>query len=929
MAASSPLKSLSLSAQNTKRPTTPSKISDMSLELSENQHTNGSSPANLEDTKMVAMTPQAVPESDDNNETTPKEANTPLISPIKSIQDSPLATPPQRPLLAGNVTSDCPTDSTETSPLEQGSPGDQPTSQKKPMSPKTIDDVDNTQLPENNEGMSTILPKEPSKDEEEDDIVADITLDVNDTINDISTFSEIPDVDLTRFANLRKSTAASASPAAQISSPSKRDQHSAAPTPSTTRRQLRLGQYESGVDRHAATDDEEDDGATPRCPRDASPSENLLNFTGQSHMFVAPPPPFHSRNGLRRSHSGRGGFPIKVNPSPTHRSQASLDRESSRVGASATTSPVKAGRTGRASMLASTALPTTNTPVASRRTSHLLDFDLEPLATPRSIPTITPRELESLRSDLSSQISSLSASLSGKEAEVLALKRAITDAEVRVGNTSEELRNERLLRETLAQEKHDWERRGQEMEAVLREIRQEIMVGEHERDKLRKQAEDAEKKTDEMEVRVVELRTRLDSAHRRATMSPHSSSTSPNKESGQVHDQPSTPLLSGRDNSALAGLDINEAVREATERVAKDLHGLYRSKHETKVAALKKSYEARWEKRVRHLESDLRHAREEITSLKQSSSNNEGVALNAEKAKTAVEELEHAEAEKKILLARLQGMESEIDSVRQESSGLRDQVEKERVEKGELVAQVDLFLALGDGDHTQQQQPQSPPQPQRQHQQQQQQQQQQPAPPTGRTPGAIDRHKAALRTGLKRNSTAMGPEPRMRSVSSDSVVNTDGVNGNAHHNAGLLSSPRNNLSKANGVGVKPTLSSHTRPTPHFSPSRPGVVGRRTTATAGATSSAASTTSAVVSSSSSSSSTTSSTSSSSAVSSLKPRPTSMLQQPGKFSGIPGPGFGAVRPGSGTAGVGIGSGSGGGILEGIARMGAGGTGVGAGR
>ena len=48
------------------------------------------------------------------------------------------------------------------------------------------------------------------------------------------------------------------------------------------------------------------------------------------------------------------------------------------------------------------------------------------------MPSITPRELESLKSNFLSEISSLKASLSGKEAEVQSLKTAVGDAEKRV-----------------------------------------------------------------------------------------------------------------------------------------------------------------------------------------------------------------------------------------------------------------------------------------------------------------------------------------------------------------------------------------------------------------------------------------------------------------------------------------------------------------
>ncbi|MCV5163677.1 hypothetical protein OFB65_25305, partial [Escherichia coli] len=65
--------------------------------------------------------------------------------------------------------------------------------------------------------------------------------------------------------------------------------------------------------------------------------------------------------------------------------------------------------------------------------SNILDFDIPPMPTPRSVPTITPRELETLKSGFLSEISSLKASLSGKEAEVTSLKTAVSDAEKRVG----------------------------------------------------------------------------------------------------------------------------------------------------------------------------------------------------------------------------------------------------------------------------------------------------------------------------------------------------------------------------------------------------------------------------------------------------------------------------------------------------------------
>ena len=71
---------------------------------------------------------------------------------------------------------------------------------------------------------------------------------------------------------------------------------------------------------------------------------------------------------------------------------------------------------------------------------------------------ITPRELETMKSEFQSQITSLKATLSGKEAEVASLKSSASDAERRVGEALEELREGRLRIEDLEAQKLDWEK---------------------------------------------------------------------------------------------------------------------------------------------------------------------------------------------------------------------------------------------------------------------------------------------------------------------------------------------------------------------------------------------------------------------------------------------------------------------------------------
>lgn len=146
---------------------------------------------------------------------------------------------------------------------------------------------------------------------------------------------------------------------------------------------------------------------------------------------------------------------------------------------------------------------------ASNRMSNLLDFDIPPAPTPRSMPSITPRELESLKSGFLSEISSLKASLSGREAEVQSLKTAVGDAEKRVGESLELVREERNLKEQLATEKEEWEKRSREMEAVLRNVKDEIVHGERERDDLEGRLEESERRRDAAEMMAQEAESKM------------------------------------------------------------------------------------------------------------------------------------------------------------------------------------------------------------------------------------------------------------------------------------------------------------------------------------------------------------------------------------------------------------------------------------
>lgn len=306
-------------------------------------------------------------------------------------------------------------------------------------------------------------------------------------------------------------------------------------------------------------------------------------------------------------------------------------------------------------------LPSTATP--SAKLSSLID-----LGTPRNVPSITARELESLKSNFLSEISSLKASLSGKEAEVHSLKTAVVDAETRVGETMEKMREERCLKE--------------ERENVLRIVREEIIETQREKDELEQQLDESEKRREMSEMMHQEAESKLAGMRAGRDMGKNASPEKPSSNTREVE--------------------------IAVERVARELHALYKSKHETKVAALKKSYENRWEKKVRELETKIQGLTEENEKLQSGGdvTMTRFGALELEELKqqsvrdhTTIREIE----------ADVQRLEAIVSTMRSDNDELRINLQQERVEKGELVQLAEELMAM----QTVQQAP-TPAPPQRQ-----------------------------------------------------------------------------------------------------------------------------------------------------------------------------------------------------------------------
>ena len=337
-----------------------------------------------------------------------------------------------------------------------------------------------------------------------------------------------------------------------------------------------------------------------------------------------------------------------------------------------------------------------STPSDSRYLANLLDFDLPPAPTPRSVPSITARELESLKAGFLSEVSSLKARLDGQDAEIKSLKEAKDDAEQRVGTASEELRDARDAKASLQTEKKEWQKRDGEMQSVLREVKDELLRGEKERKELSK--------------RVSDLSVKLEDRERRLEDSEARSSEAESKLAGFAESQ----NLSSQTDGQAPVTPSNKAVEVAVDKVARELHALYKTKHETKVGALKKSYEARWEKRVKELQSkiedlqreneDLKVGRDATMSgvvpgmLEHTRNSNQDTDANAAETAAQLQLLseEKVATLKKLeeLSVRLETFESQVGQLKKDNRSLLHDLDSSRRENSELVAAAEQMLLL-------------------------------------------------------------------------------------------------------------------------------------------------------------------------------------------------------------------------------------------
>ena len=479
-----------------------------------------------------------------------------------------------------------------------------------------------------------------------------------------SAFSAVPNADMTRFARLGQS------PAKNM--PSSPTSHREEPTPRPSRHTpSRIRHFDDCYSsptprRHQREMSSHDDDST----------NLLVDFTGQFNAIAPVSECSPTKNG-------------RLSPNKYHNDLASY------AAGKRTPSPAKH------------ALPP-STPSESRNLANLLDFDLPPAPTPRSMPSISARELESMKSAFQSQISSLKAELSGREAEAGSLKNAMGDAERRVGEAQEQVREERGLKEGLQAEKSEWEKREQEMKDVLRSVKEEIIHSDREKNRLMQRATEADFRREEAEAKAMEAQSKG------AGLQAGTSSSM------------TTPSQNGTPNTS-------SEVEAAVTKVAKELHGLYKSKHETKVTALKKSYSDRWEKKIKDLQikvDDLSKENEELrigrdatmTGVDPAKLEIANSSCDIERQQKQSEEHEKQQEEYQRRLStqttQLETLERDISTLRFNltaseinNTELQSQLDASRAETTELIAATEELMTLSSSSTSHSEMQQQPTQP--------------------------------------------------------------------------------------------------------------------------------------------------------------------------------------------------------------------------
>jgi phage shock protein A len=274
--------------------------------------------------------------------------------------------------------------------------------------------------------------------------------------------------------------------------------------------------------------------------------------------------------------------------------------------------------------------------------------------------------------------------------------KAVSDAERRVGEAHELVRDERSAREYAEAQMVDWKNKGEEVQKLLQEVQSELSRNDAEREALLARLAEVEKRAEDAEQRCSELETRaIEAEGKNVDMTTF---INPDEDEGE-------------NKKIYSELECQAAIAEKVNEVARDLHTAYKAKHEKKIKALKENYQKKADERCKELRLQIIRLERQVEEAEKQRrddtfSNVLPHDMNtpsgpcekcAKEAATIAELTSHLEAHKSTienLKAKLAGLESELATLRKSHDNLQHELESERVEKGELVAAAEQMLAL-------------------------------------------------------------------------------------------------------------------------------------------------------------------------------------------------------------------------------------------
>jgi len=285
----------------------------------------------------------------------------------------------------------------------------------------------------------------------------------------------------------------------------------------------------------------------------------------------------------------------------------------------------------------------------------------------------------------------------GKDAEITSLKKSISETERRSANNTVELRQCREEIEDMSARSGVLESKLQEAAKILTEARDEIEDRGRQIERFKDDYDSAQeeleynrKQLGEAQQQLVDSKRELAATKQDLIVEQQKKSTPTKSSSGSTIDVEAAVSKAVAAANATKEADITAAV----EKVAKELHSLYKSKHEQKVSALKSSYASRWEKRVKELEArnmELSSSNNNLTSELRRIEDAKDESLSGPIISS--EDFENLKAD-------LASRDRELKKTQEQIKKLNQEIELERQEKGELVAVVDEFMAMGGANTT-------------------------------------------------------------------------------------------------------------------------------------------------------------------------------------------------------------------------------------